>query len=149
MAMVCHPAAFLESAASESHALASSSYYVELKEESAQAQGLHSEVHETIAGMPESQPAAMQQQHTADMLQAVAEYVRQGLKPGSGHAEDPVDSLAAMQRSQIIKLINEVTHYLRRDMQHLQQMCDMIAAKPLPYRSAKDHKTSSLCASTR
>lgn len=98
----------------------------------AQAQGLHSEVHETIAGMPESQLAAVQQQHTADMLQAVAEYVRQGLTPGVGHASNPDDSLAAMQRSHIVKLMNEVTQYLRRDMQHLQQMCDMIAAQPLP-----------------
>lgn len=78
--------------------------------------------------MPESQLAVVQQQHTADMLQAVAEYVRQGLKPGTGQASNSDDSLAAMQRNHTVKLINEVTHYLRRDTQHLQQMCDLIAA---------------------
>lgn len=93
--------------------------------------------------MPESQLAAVQQQHTADMLQAVAQYVRQGLKPGVGHASNPDDSLAAMQRNHVVRLINEVAQYLRRDMQHLQEMCAMIAAKPLPYKSATDHGTNS------
>lgn len=121
-----------------------SPWYAELREELAQPQGSHSEVHETIVGMPESQLAAVQQRHTADMLQAVAEYVRQGLKPGAGAASNSDDSLAAMQRNHVVKLINEVTQYLRRDMQHLQQMCDMMASSPLPYRSATDHRTSSL-----
>ena len=83
--------------------------------------------------MTESQLAAVQKQQTADMLQAVAEYVRQEVTSGACHASNPEDSLAAMQRRHTVKLINEVTHYLQRDMQHMQQMCDMIGAKPVPF----------------
>lgn len=98
--------------------------------------------------MPESQLAAVQQQHTADMLQAVAEYVRQEVEPGACHTANPEDSLAAMQRRHTVKLINEVTHYLQRDMQHMQEMCEMMSVKLLPHRSLKEVQTSSNCLST-
>lgn len=129
---------------SEAHPLATCAWRAELKEELAEAQGSQSEFQEDLVGVPESQLAAMQQQHTADMLQAVAEYVRHGAKSGGCHAPSPEDSLAAMQQRHTVKLINEVTHYLQEDMQDMQQMCEMISAQPHPHRSLKHHRTRGL-----
>ena len=84
--------------------------------------------------MPESQLAAVQRQHTADMLQAAAEYVRQEGNSGACYAANPEDSLAAMQGRHTVKLIMKVTHYLQRDMQQMQRMCDIFSAKPVPFR---------------
>lgn len=123
------------------HPLASCAWCADLKEELAQAQGSDPQVQEDLTSMPESQLAAVQQQHTADMLQAVAEYVGQEMKSVACHTANPEDSLAAIQRRYTLKLINEVTHYLQMDMQHMQQMCEMISVKPVPC-SLKELRTS-------
>ena len=130
---------------SEAHLLASCAWRAELKEELAEAQESHSGVQDDLVGMPESQLAAMQQQHTADMLHAVAEYMRQGAKSGGCHASSPEDSLAAMQRRQTVKLINQVTDYLRKDMQDMQQMCELMIAQLHPHRSLEHHTTRGHC----
>ena len=78
--------------------------------------------------MPESSLAAMQQKRTADMMKAVAEYVRHEAPGLAGQDARPEDSLAAMQQQHIVKLIREVTLYLQRDMQYMQQMARLIKA---------------------
>lgn len=88
--------------------------------------------------MPESQLAAMQQQHTADMLHAVAEFMRHGVEHGAHYASSPEDALAAIQQHHTVKLINGFTLYLQKDVQQMQQMCELIAAKRLPYSRRQD-----------
>ncbi|KAL3141361.1 hypothetical protein ABBQ32_004943 [Trebouxia sp. C0010 RCD-2024] len=110
----------------------------DLREQLAEVQGGHAAALQKLGSVPESQLAAMQQQHTADMLQAVAQFMRHGVEHGAHHASDPEDGLAAMQRRHTVNLINGLTQYLQRDVQQMQQMCELIAAKCLPYRRRKD-----------
>lgn len=88
--------------------------------------------------MPESLLAAMQQQEVAVLLQAVAEFVRHGREHGPHQASSPEDSLAAMQRRHTVKLIKQLTHYLQKDMQLMQHMYQVIAARRFPCRRRKD-----------
>lgn len=81
-----------------------------------------------LHNMPESRLAAMQQQHTVDMIKAIAEYVRHQAQAGACQDASPEDSLAAMQQQHTVKLVREVTQYLQKDMQHMQQMAKSITA---------------------
>ena len=107
----------------------------DLREQLAEVQGGHAVALQKFGSMPDSQLAAMQQQHTADMLQAVADFMRHGMEPGAHHATTSEDGLAAMQRRHTVKLINGLTQYLQRDMQQMQQMCELIAAKAVPLKA--------------
>ena len=103
--------------------------FADLKAQLAQSHGAHVPCpKQRLDSFSESQLAAMQQQHTADMVQAISEYVRHHVQRSAGHSAlqgADADSLAAMQRQQTVKLINEVTQYLQKDTNKMQQIANL------------------------
>ncbi len=71
----------------------------------------------------------MQQQHTVTMMQAVADYVRHEVQQQSWGGTLLEERLAAVQQHQTVQMIQELTRYLRQDMHHMQQLCNLLALR--------------------
>ena len=85
--------------------------------------------HQHFQVMSDDSLAQVQEQHTADLLAVVADYIRQTSgtpKPLKCSSED---SLAAVQQHQMVAMIKEVTQYFQQDLMRLQQTCKELAAR--------------------